>query len=129
MDDKKQVNTFFLNNTDSELSSSNSEDDEVTQTTYLLQHAKAKKALQEKFMMVTAQAKAANIIDSGDEMGTSPFANQDTQSLLIQMDPELLHQVKDGTSYASNQSMLFQKEQLSKQLKGVQSFVENFCSG
>lgn len=80
MEAEKKGPTFFLNDTGSDLSSSNSEDDEVSQTNYLLQHAKAKRALQEKFMMVTAQAKAANIIDSGDEMGamTSPFANQDT---------------------------------------------------
>ena len=53
---KPESNNFFLNETGSELSSSNSEDDDV-RTQYLLQHAKrakAQKELQEKAIRLQA---------------------------------------------------------------------------
>ena len=63
MEAKKKESNFFLNETGSELSSSNSEDDDV-HTQYLLQHAKrakAQKELQEKAARLAAQAEAAQL--------------------------------------------------------------------
>ena len=69
----KASQNFFLNDSASEMSSSNSEDDCST-ATHLLQHAKAKKALEEKLRIVTAQAEAANIIQRSDDTSQNDAA-------------------------------------------------------
>ena len=58
---------FFLHDTGSELSSSNSEDDEIVQASYLLE--KAKSEFNEKFTKVAAKAKAAKSIASDADWG------------------------------------------------------------